>query len=149
MAIDEDRGDFTLYQGKVKAAPIEVQSLLVGGGYETNKTILNLSMFLSLEHLLIGSKCFHTVRSFTLDSMPNLKTVRVMSYSLSLANQKLNNGHCRIVNCPELYSISFGYQSFSDYHFLELRQLKSLKYLEIGHAGFHEGKLFSLRGRRM
>ena len=145
--IDQDEGDYVLHQGKENWVPLETTSLLIGGTFQNGRKDVNLSIIQNLEHIAIGSKCFIAVRQFTLENMPNLQTLRVMGFTCSMANQTTNDGHFRVVNCPALYEISLGFQSFSDYHTMELQNLNSLKYLEIGHAGFHEGRNFILQSR--
>ena len=56
------------------------------------------------------------------------------------------DGDCQIFSCPKLKSIQIGYDSFSDYHSFEMKNLPSLQSIQMDDGCFYAVSSFSLTG---
>ena len=87
-------------------------------------------------NIVIGDECFFHVQRFTLDSLPQLRTIKIgiNSFTKKLNGWEENKSRSfNISNCTSLISITIGQYSFSDYGGdFELVNLPKLESLYIG-----------------
>ena len=101
-----------------------------------NYTIFDFSRFNLLESIEIGNECFGSVKSFKIDGLNRLKTIKIGNNSFTqkrywYGNDKLKSFH--ILNCESLESIEIGEYSFSDFGGeFELKNLPQLQSIQIG-----------------
>ena len=99
----------------------------------------DVSWFLNLESLEIGNDCFGSVKTFKIEGMKRLKSLKIGNNSFT---QKKNNfgidksKSFHILNCESLESIRIGEYSFSDFGGdFELKNLPQLKKIKFGKMG--------------
>ena len=96
----------------------------------------DVSWFLNLESVEIGDDCFGSVKTFRIDGLNRLKTIKIGKNSFTQktngsGNDKSKSFH--ILNCESLESIEIGEFSFSDYAGeFELKNLPQLQSIQIG-----------------
>ena len=98
----------------------------------------DVSLFLNLESIEIGNECFGYVRTFKIDGLNRLKTIKIGNYTFArkkilIHDDKSKSFH--ILNCESLESIQIGQYSFSDYageFEFELKNLPQLQSIQIG-----------------
>ena len=96
----------------------------------------DVSWFLNLESIEIGDDCFESVKTFQIDGLNGLKTIKIGNNSFT--HQKNGGGNDKsksfhILNCESLESIQIGEYSFSDYAGeFELKNLPKLQSIQIG-----------------
>ena len=110
-------------------------------------TILDFSRFTLVESIEIGNDCFAFVKTFKMDGLNQLKSLKIGKNSFtqvkeddwnrnwSVAYKKANNQSksFHILNCESLKSIEIGEYSFSDFAGqFELKNLPSLQSIQIG-----------------
>ena len=98
--------------------------------------IFDFSLFTDVESIVIGDECFESVKTFKIDGLNRLKTIKIGKNSFT---QKKNDGgdneskSFHILNCESLESIQIGEYSFSDYAGdFELKNLPQLQSIQIG-----------------
>ena len=110
----------------------------------------DVSMLYNLESIEIGDDCFKSVKTFQIDGLNRLKTIKIGESSFtqveeaiwnddwSVANNRVNNQSksFHILNCESLESIHIGENSFSDFAGeFELKNLPQLQSIQIGTIG--------------
>ena len=119
----------------------------------------NVSLLLNLESIEIGNDCFESVKTFQIDGLNRLKTIKIGNssfavlekYGLKLNREKNKSKSFHILNCESLKSIQIGEYSFSDFAGdFELKNLPQLQSIQIGIIGsksrnFHDSS-FVIRG---
>ena len=110
-------------------------------------TVFDFSRFTQVESIEIGNDCFGSVRTFRIDGLNRLNTLKIGNNSftelkspyweydpdiaIKKANDKSKSFH--ILNCESLESIQIGQYSFSDYAGeFELKNLPQLQSIQIG-----------------
>ena len=97
---------------------------------------MNLSNLISLESIEIGSECFGSVKTFKIDGLNRLKTIKIGSKSFTQTKDSERNDLSKsfhILNCESLESIEIGDYSFGDYAGeFELKNLPQLQSIRIG-----------------
>ena len=102
-------------------------------------TIFDFSRFTLIESIEIGNDCFGSVKTFQIDGLNRLKTIRIGKNSFTknidwFGNDSSKSFH--ILNCESLESIQIGEYSFSDYTGeFELKNLPQLQTIRIGTIG--------------
>ena len=103
-------------------------------------TIFDFSRFTLLESIEIGDDCFGSVKTFRIDGLNRLKTIKIGNSSFTqhkngnAGNDESKSFH--ILNCESLESIQIGEYSFSDYAGdFELKNLPQLQFIQIGTIG--------------
>ena len=102
-------------------------------------TIFDFSRFSLVESIEIGNHCFASVKTFKIDGLNRLKTIKIGNNSFT--QKKNNRGDDKsksfhILNCESLESIQIGEYSFSDYAGeFELKNLPQLQSIQIGTIG--------------
>ena len=130
---------------------LEVTELVICSKSCNNVKILNLNKYEWLESIEIGDDCFRSVKSFKIDGLSRLKTLKIGKNSFNaLEEEFLSTGHSdtewqqnskqwksfQILNCESLESIQIGEYSFSDYGGkFELKNLPQLQSIQIGTIG--------------
>ena len=120
-----------------------------------NYTIFDFSQFALVESIEIGNDCFESVKTFQIDGLNRLKTIKI---GINSFTQKKNLIGCdesksfHILNCESLKSIQIGDYSFSDYAGeFELKNLPQLQSIQIGlrntfYYNFYWTKSLMIRG---
>ena len=129
----------------------KVTELVICSKSCNNVKILNLNKYEWLESIEIGDDCFRSVKSFKIDGLSRLKTIKIGNNSFNaLEKEFLSTGHSdtewqqnskqwksfQILNCESLESIQIGPYSFSDFGGkFELKNLPQLQSIQIGTIG--------------
>ena len=121
---------------------------------EKDCTVFDLSRFSLVESIEIGNNCFESVRSFQIDGLNRLKTLKIGNKSFTQEKDDCGSDESKsfhILNCESLESIQIGEFSFSDFAGeFELKNLPQLQYIEIGETGSNlwnfYGSSFVIRG---
>ena len=99
----------------------------------------DFSRFSIVESIEIGNDCFGSVKTFEIDGLNRLKTIKIGKNSFT--QKKNSNGNdasksFHILNCESLESIQIGKYSFGDFAGeFELKNLTQLQYIQIGTIG--------------
>ena len=117
----------------------------------------DVSWFYNLESIEIGNDCFGSVKTFKIDGLNRLKTIKIGKNSFTQEKNNYGNDTSksfRILNCESLESIQIGEYSFSDFAGeFELKSLGKLESIRIGYFGYDCYNFFhcscKLRGRIM
>ena len=103
-------------------------------------TIFDFSRFSIVESIEIGNYCFGSVKTFQIDGLSRLKTIKIGKNSFTQkkhdddGNDESKSFH--ILNCESLESIQIGEYSFSDFAGdFELKNLPLLQSIQIGTIG--------------
>ena len=100
-------------------------------------SILDFSEFSLVESIVIGNKCFGSVKTFRIDGLNQLKTIMIGNdtyLQTKWGNDESKSFH--ILNCESLESIQIGEFSFSDFGGdFELKNLPQLQSIQIGTIG--------------
>ena len=117
-------------------------------------TIFDFSRFSLVESIEIGDDCFGSVKTFKIDGLNRLKTIKI-GYN-SFIQEKYGDGDdesksFHILNCESLESIEIGERSFGDYAGeFELKNLPQLQSIHIGSIRSYSGNFhyssFVIRG---
>ena len=109
------------------------------------KTFVLPSWLHSLKTITIENECLSKAQVFELDGLNSLKKILVGENSfVDPKRGSSTGGSFRVLNCPNLTSISVGSGSFSCFHSFQLSNLPSLQYLELGKGCFHDAESFEL-----
>ena len=121
-------------------------------------TIFDFSRFSIVESIEIGNDCFGSVKTFQIDGLNRLKTIKIGKNSFTQVKQaewkimshseKVNRCNrsksFHILNCESLESILIGEYSFIDFAGdIELKNLPQLQSIQIGTIG--SGSLYYWR----
>ena len=110
--------------------PWDVTALTVTANSCNDNTInvVDLSSFKFVRSVVIGDSCFQYVQIFSIVGLNWLESVSIGSSSFRDGSDSLVDGsELKIVNCPQLKSLSIGGRSFGRYNGFELSQLPQLK----------------------
>ena len=94
---------------------------------EDNINVVDLSSFKFLRSVVIGHYCFKYVQILSIVGLNWLESVSIGTYSFWSDGSLLVDSEFKIVNCPQLKSLSIGGRSFGRYNGFELSQLPQLK----------------------
>ena len=132
---------------ELKAMDMKVKELVICSNSCNELNELNLNKFKWLESIEIGDDCFGSVRTFKIDGLNRLKTVKIGNNSFTQkknwhGNEKSKSFH--ILNCESLEFIQIGQYSFSDYAGeFELKNLPQLSSIQIGIVGSSSYNFFN------
>ena len=102
---------------------------------DNNIYAVDLSSFKFLRSVVLGNSCFQYVRILSIVGLNWLESVSIGEYSFRDGYGSLLEGsELKIVNCPQLKSLSIGYWSFGRYNGFELSELPQLKSVVIGYS---------------
>ena len=102
---------------------------------DNNIYVVDLSSFKFLRSVVIGNNCFHYVQVFSIVGLNWLESVSIGYRSFGSDGSLLVGSEFKIVNCPQLKSLSIGGWSFGRYNGFELSQLPQLKSVGISYNG--------------
>ena len=118
---------------------LQVTDLMISSNCCNDLKELDLNKYKWLTSIEIGDDCFGSVKTFRIDGLNRLKTIKVGNNSFT---PKKNSGRndssksFRILNCESLESIQIGQYSFSDFAGdFELTNLPQLQSIQIGTVG--------------
>ena len=99
--------------------------------------VLDLSGFVNLRELKVGSYCFRKVEELKLIGMKCLESVEIGKVSFAKYPYNTADGidekrHFYLKNCPKLKSLKICYQSFIDYSVCEIENVDALEVIEMG-----------------
>ena len=107
--------------------------------YEREYTLFDFSRFTRVESIEIGNECFGSVKTFQIDGLNRLKTIKIGNNSFTQKKNSYGNDQSKsfyILNCESLESIQIGEYSFSDFGGeFELKNLPQLQSIQIGTIG--------------
>ena len=112
-------------------------------------TLFDFSRFSIIESIEIGDDCFGSVKTFQIEGLNRLKTIKIGKKSFTQnkngsGDNKSKSFH--ILNCESLESIQIGEYSFSDYAGeFELKNLPQLQSIQFDGCNFY-GNSFVIRG---
>ena len=105
---------------------------------DLHDAIFDFSRFSVIESIEIGNDCFGLVKTFKIDGLNRLKTVKIGRNSFTQEKNSYGNDSSKsfhILNCESLESIVIGEFSFNDFGGeFELKNLPRLQSIEIGDA---------------
>ena len=118
--------------------PWDVTALTVTANSCNDNTInvVDLSSFKFVRSVVIGDSCFQYVQIFSIVGLNWLESVSI-GYDCfwdGSTDSLLKGSEFKIVNCPQLKSLSIGYRSFGRYNGFELCQLPQLKSVVIDNS---------------
>ena len=94
---------------------------------EDTITAVDLSSFKFLRRVVIGNSCFGYVLAFSIVGLNWLESVSIGDNSFGSDGSLWEGSEFKIMNCPQLKSLSIGYRSFGRYNGFELSELPQLK----------------------
>ena len=118
-----------------------IQSVILANNScnERDYTIFDFSRFTEVESIEIGNDCFASVKTFKIEGLNRLKTIKIGNNSFTQAKNSNGNDKSKsfhILNCESLESIQIGEYSFSDFGGeFELKNLPQLQSIQIGTIG--------------
>ena len=116
---------------------------------ENSYTITDFSRFTSVESIEISDHSFAFVKTFQIDGLNRLKSIKIGDYSITQKKNSADNDSSKsfhILNCELLESIQIGQYSFSDYAGdFELKNLPQLQSIQFGTYNFYY-RSFVIRG---
>ena len=146
-----------LSKNELQAIDKSVTSIIIPNRTCNDKdyTIFDFSRFSIVESIEIGDDCFGSVKTFQIEGLNRLKTIKIGNNSFTQrkndeGNDKSKSFH--ILNCESLESIEIGEYSFSDFGGeFELKNLTQLQSIQIGtlrssSCNFYYGNSFVIRG---
>ena len=102
-------------------------------------TVLDFSRFSQVESIEIGNDCFESVKTFKIEGLNRLKTIKIGINSFTQKKNSYGNDQSKsfhILNCESLESIQIGEYSFSDFAGdFDLENLPQLQSIQIGSIG--------------
>ena len=102
-------------------------------------TIFDFSRFNNVESIEIGNDSFFSVKTFQIDGLNRLKTIKIGKNSFTQEKNDWGDDEWKsfhILNCESLESIQIGKFSFSDFAGeFELKNLPQLQSIQIGTVG--------------
>ena len=121
---------------------LEVSDLTISSNYGNDLNALDLNRFDWLRSIEIGDDCFKSVKTFKIDGLNRLKTIKIGNNSFTQKRYGWGNDESKsfhILNCESLESIQIGKYSFSDFAGeFELKNLPQLQSIQIGKYSFSD-----------
>ena len=93
---------------------------------EDTITVVDLSSFKFLRSIVIGNSCFGYVLAFLIVGLNWLESVSIGYRSFGSDGSLWEGSELKILNCPQLKSLSIGGRSFGRYNGFELSELPQL-----------------------
>ena len=125
----------------LQAIDISVTSIIIPNWTcnDIDYTLFDFSRFTRVESIEIGDDCFESVRTFKIDGLNRLKTIKIGNNSFTQKKNSWGNDSSKsfhILNCESLEFIEIGKYSFSDFAGeFELKNLPQLQSIHIGTVG--------------
>ena len=115
------------------------ESYIVESGYGKYVTTFELSNYPNLKRIEIGDHCFVNVKTFKINELNRLETIKIAHYSFTQGKNWYGNDFSKsfhILNCVSLESIEIGRYSFRYFAGeFELKNLPQLQSIQIGTIG--------------
>ena len=115
---------------------------------DVDYTIFDFSRFTQVESIEIGDDCFGSVKTFKIEGLNRLKTIKIGNNSFTHTKNRWGDDESKsfhILNCESLKSIQIGEFSFSDYAGdFELKNLPQLQSILIGTIGSWSSNFFCI-----
>ena len=133
--------------GELNELDLKVTELVISPNSCNDMNELSLTKFKWLESIEIGNDCFGSVKTFKMDGLTRLKTIKIGKNSFtqkknSNGNDKLKSFH--ILNCESLILIQIGEYSFSDFAGqFNLNNLPQLQSIQIGIVGSYSNNFYN------
>ena len=130
-----------LSKNELQAIDKSVTSIIIPNRTCNDKdyTIFDFSRFSIVESIEIGDECFGSVKTFKIDGLNRLKTIKIGINSFTQEKNRDGDDQSKsfhIMNCESLESIQIGEYSFSDFAGeFELKNLPQLQSIQIGTIG--------------
>ena len=130
-----------LSSSEIKLLSPSIRSVILANNScnERDYTVFDFSRFSQVESIEIGDDCFESVKTFKIDGLNRLKTIKIGNNSFTQKKSWFGNDKSksfRILNCESLESIEIGDFSFSDFGGdFELKNLPQLQSIQIGTIG--------------
>ena len=119
---------------------LQVTDLKISSNCCNDLNALDLNRFEWLRSIEIGDECFGSVKTFKIDGLNRLKTIKIGKYSFTQHGDNNESKSFHILNCESLESIQIGEYSFSDFAGdFELKNLPQLQSIQIGTIGSYSG----------
>ena len=100
-------------------------------------TIFDFSRFSIVESIEIDDDCFGSVKTFKIDGLNRLKSLKIRNNSFTQRNRNDKSKSFHILNCESLESIQIGERSFSDFGGeFELKNLPKLQSIQFDSSNF-------------
>ena len=100
-----------------------------------------------MESIEIGNDCFASVKTFKIDGLNRLKTIKIGNNSFTQQKNGCGDDSSKsfhILNCESLESIQIGEYSFSDFAGeFELKNLPQLQSIQIGTIGRYSWNFYN------
>ena len=145
--------------GSVKWSDVSLQvsDLTISSNCCNDLNALDLNRFEWLRSIEIGDECFESVKTFKIDGLNRLKTIKIGNNSFTQKKNSYGNDESKsfhILNCESLEFIQIGEFSFSDFAGnFELKNLPQLQSIQIGTIGSESNNFylssFVIRGIEM
>ena len=100
-------------------------------------TVVDLSSFKFLRSVVIGNSCFQYVQLFSIVGLNWLESVSIGDNSFGSDGSLWEGSEFKIMNCPQLKSLSIGGRSFGRYNGFELSELPQLKSVVMTSNAYH------------
>ena len=139
---------YPLLSGDILLFSTSIRSIILANNScnDRDYTVFDFSRFSQVESIEIGNDCFGSVKTFRIDGLNQLRTIKIGINSFTQVKQadwnrdynKANNQSksFHILNCESLESIQIGEWSFSDFGGeFELKNLPQLQSIQIGAIG--------------
>ena len=111
---------------------LQVTDLTISSNCCNDLNALDLNRFEWLRSIEIGDECFESVKTFKIDGLNRLKTIKIGNNSFTQDDDDESKSF-HILNCESLEAIQIGEYSFSDFAGeFELRNLPQLQSIQIG-----------------
>ena len=120
--------------------PLYVTVLTVTANSCNDNTMytVDLSSFKFLRSVVIGNYCFYNVLAFSIVGLNWLESVSIGYRSFwDSSTSSLKGSEFKIVNCPQLKSLSIRAVSFVRYNWFELSELPQLKSVVMTSNAYH------------
>ena len=132
---------------ELKTMDLKVTELVICSNNCNELIELNLNKFKSLQSIEIGDKCFTLVKTFKIDGLSRLNTIKIGNNSFTQKKNDWGDNKSKsfhILNCESLESIQIGEYSFSDFGGeFELKNLPQLQSIQIGTVGSDSNNFYS------
>ena len=118
-------------------------------GNKEDFTVLDFSLLklTQLRSITIGSNSYKNVREFVLDGLEELVSVKIEGHSFRISDRECkDNSICSIRNCPNLFELEIGRESFVDFQRFELSNVKILQSIRFGSKSFQYAEQCILKG---
>ena len=126
---------------------LQVSDLTISSNCCNDLNSLDLNRFQCLQSIEIGDECFGSVKTFKIDGLNRLKTIKIGKNSFTQKKNRNGNDKSKsfhILNCESLESIQIGEHSFSDFAGeFELKNLPQLQSIQIGTIGSESNNFFN------